>query len=218
MSMNPDRLLVALLFVLVPCGVLEWNEGPTPALAGILSRVRHECDPTNPDADYSGTLRTMPTERKREAILADVREIGARLLPGVRRELAREKDSEVQGMLTVMAAALGDEAAIVQAGREMAWSGYPAVRICAARTLRRLRDRRTAEWFLVALEDDHFVVNGEKFYPVRNLARLALQELAVEGSVSDAEFQRIDHGLKGDVSYEFALERRRRLEARKRKR
>ena len=209
MGMNPDRIIVALLFVFVPCLVLQWNAGPPPAFAGILARVRHECDPENPDADYSGTLRTMPTERKREAILADARKIGARLLPGVRREMARERDYEVRGMLTVMAAALGDEAAIVQAGREMAWSGYPAVRICAAKTLRRLKDPRTAEWFLAALQDDHFVVNGEKFYPVRNLARMALQELVATGSLSDAEVERIYRDLQGGT---YEGERRRRLE------
>jgi hypothetical protein len=211
--MNPDRLLVALLFVLLPCLVLEWNEGPTPAFADILARVRHECDPTNPEADYSWNLRTMPTERKREAILADARKIGARLLPEVRGELAREKDAEVQGMLTVMAAALGDEAAIEQAGREMAWSGYPAVRICAARTLRRLKDRRTVEWFLAALQDDHFVVNGgcgtlrEKFCPVRVLAELALQEVVATGALSKAEVLRIEYGLQGG-RYESELRRK----------
>ena len=209
MGMNPDRILVALLFVLVPCGVLEWKQGPPPAFAGILARLRHECDPANPEADYSWNLRSMPTERKREVILADARKIGAKLLPELRRELAREKDAEVQGMLTVMAADLGDEAAMEQAGREMAWSGYPAVRICAARTLRRLKDRRTVEWFLAALQDDHFVVNGEKYYPVRVLAQLALQELVATGSLSNAEVQRISQDLQGGT---YEAERRRRLE------
>jgi len=217
--MNPDRILVALLFVLVPCVVLEWNAGPPPAFADILARVRHECDPANPGADYTHAQSTQPTERKREAILADARKIGARLLPGVRRELARERDDEVRGMLIIIiAAAVGDEAAIKQAAQEMEWSDYPAVRICAAKMLRRLRERRTVEWFLAALQDEHFVVNGgcgtlrEKFYPVRIIAQLALQELVATGSLSEAEVQRISQGLQGGT-YEGERRRQRELEA-----
>ena len=201
--MNPDRLLVALLFVLVPCVVLEWNEGPSSAFAGILARLRHECDPANPDADYSWFQRSMPTERKREAILSDSREIGVKLLPELRRELARERDSEMRGMLWVMAADLGDEAAMVQTTQELEWSWFPAVRMSAVRTLRRLRDRRSIECLLRALQDEHFVVNGgcgtlrEKFYPVRIFARLALQELVATGALSRAEVLRIEYGLQG---------------------
>ena len=127
----------------------------------------------------------MPTERKREAIIQDCRNIGAALLPDVRRQMARELDDEMRGMLIVIAAALGDATAIELAGRQMAWSDFPAVRISAAKTLRRLQDRRTIEWFLAAMDDDHFVINGgcgiqrEKFYPVRCIVQMALRELIV---------------------------------------
>ncbi len=217
--MNHDRLLVALLFVLVPCLVLRRSDEPPSAFAGILARLRHECDPANPDADYSWTQSTMPTERKREAIIAECRSTGTKLLPEVRRALAEERDDELRSMLTIIAAALGDEAAIEQASRLMAWSGHPAVRISAARTLRRLGDRRSIEWFLTALQDDHFVVNGscgtlrEKFYPVRSLARLALQEAMAGGTLGRAEMQRINVGIEGKSSYEIEQQRRHQLEA-----
>ncbi len=181
--MSHDRFIIALLFVLLPCVVLNWNERPVSAFAGILVRLRHECDPANPEADYQWSQRSMPTERKREAIIEDCRRIGPNLLPDVRRQMTQELDDEMRGMLIVIAAALGDEASIESAVRQMTWSDFPAVRISAAKTLRRLQDRRTFEWFLDALDDGHFVVNGgcgtlrEKFYPVRTIARLALREL-----------------------------------------
>lgn len=181
--MNFDRVLAAVLFVLVPCLVLNWRESSSPAFEGILARLRHECDPANPEADYNWSQRSMPTEKKREAIIEDCRRLGVDLLPVVRREMACEADDEVRGMLIVIAAALGDKAAVEQAGRQMAWSDYPAVRISAAKTLRRLRDRRTINWFLTAMQDGHFVINGgcglqrEQFYPVRCIAQIAVREI-----------------------------------------
>lgn len=219
MGMCPDRLTLALLFVLVPCLVLNWREEPPSGFAGILARLRHECDPMNPDADYTWAQSTRPTERKREAIIAECRGTGRRLLPEVRRALAQERDDELRGMLRIIAAALGDEEALELAYHEMVWSEHPAVRISAARTLRRLKDRRSIEWFLMALRDDHFVVNGacgtlrEKFYPVRSLAQIALQEAMAGGALSRAEVVRIREGIDGKPSYEIELERRRELEA-----
>lgn len=214
MGMSSDRLMVALLLVLVPCLVLKWSDEPPSAFAGILARLRHECDPNNPDADYTWTQSTMPTERNREAIIAECRSSGRKLLPEVRRALARERDDELRGMLTLIAAALGDEAALRQAYHELVWSEHPAVRISAARTLRRLKDRRSIEWFLMALRDDHFVVNGacgtlrEKFYPVRSIAQIALQEAMAGGSLSHAEVVWIREGIDGKPPYETELKRR----------
>lgn len=219
MGMSSDRVMVALLLVLVPCLVLKWSDEPTAAFAGILARLRHECDPSNPDADYAWAQSTRPTERKREAIIAECRSSGRKLLPEVRRALAQERDDELRGMLRIIAAALGDEAALKLAYHEMVWSEHPAVRISAARTLRRLRDRRSTEWFLMALRDDHFVLNGacgimrEKFYPVRSLAQMALQEAMAGGALSHAEVERIREGIDGKPSYEFELKRGRELDA-----
>ena len=68
--------------------------------------------------------------------------------------------------------------------RLMVWSGYPAVRVCAARLLRDLRMPICAEWFTLALQDERVVVNNAcgldvdgKLYPVRLIAELALREL-----------------------------------------
>lgn len=181
--MSHDRFIVALLFVLVPGMVLNWNERPVSEFAGILVRLRHECDPANPEADYQWSQRSMPTERKREVIIEDCRKIGPNLLQDVRRQISQELDDEVRGMLIVIATALGDADSVEPAARQMTWSDFPAVRISAAKTLRRLQERQTFEWFLDAMDDGHFVVNGgcgtlrEKFYPVRTIARLALREL-----------------------------------------
>ena len=216
--MSQDRLIAALLFVLVPCLVLEWNESPSPEFGGILARLRHECDPANPEANYFWSQNSMPTEKKREAIIEDCRRIGAKMLADVRRQMDRETDEEVWGMLAVIAAALGDDASIEQAAREMAWSDYPAVRISAVKTLRRLRDRRTIEWFLAALQDEHYVVDGscgtfrEKFYPVRTLAQLALKEVMGERYPGDEQVRRISRANNGGPMFESLIERDRYFE------
>lgn len=181
--MRHDCLIIAALFVLVPCLVLNWSVRSDSVFDGILARVRHECDPANPEADFQWSQRSMPTEKKREAIIEDCRKLGAVVLPDVRKQLEREDDYEVHGMLVVIAAALGDKGALDKAARLMVWSDFPAVRISAARTLSRLRDRRTYDWFVSALDDEHFVVNGgcgslrEKFYPVRAIAQITLREM-----------------------------------------
>lgn len=216
--MHPDRLMLALLFLLVPCLVLKWREETPGAFAVILERLQHECDPANPDADYSRAQSTLPTERKREAIIAECRSTGRGLLPEVRRALAQERDAELRGMLCIIAAALGDEAALKEACQEMVWSEHPAVRISAARTLRRLKDRRCVEWYLTALQDGHFVVNGacgtlrEKFYPVRSLAQMALQEAVKDGALGRVEVARIRAGIDGRPPYD-AEQKRLELEA-----
>lgn len=186
MHMNHNRFIIGLLFMAVTSLVLNWQERRPSAFDDIMARLRHECDPENPDADYDWSQSSMPTERKRDAIIADCRKIGAKLLPEVRRQLARETDEETRGMLTVIAAALGDANSVKPAAEHMVWSYYPAVRISAAKTLRLLHDRRTLESFRLALKDDHFVVNGgcgtyrEQFYPVRNMAQIAMREMNVE--------------------------------------
>lgn len=169
---------------------LGWR-GKTPAPPPwewwhIVAELRHECDPANPEADYSWTQTTLPTERKREAIVQRCRHLGAGLLPELRASLSAETSDEMRGMLTVIAAALGDADARLPAAKAMTWSGFPAVKICAAKTLRRLKDRDLIPWFRLALKDDHFVVNGgcgllrERFYPLRSLAEAALRDLGAE--------------------------------------
>jgi hypothetical protein len=188
--MNKDLVITAVFVVAVVSIALGWrNQPPMEAHAEwtqILHDLRHECDPANPDADYSWSQRSMPTERKREAIIQRCRNLGAKLLPKVRGTLEFEQDDEVRGMLTVIAAALGDSTACVPAAKEMVWSEFPALKISAAWTLRRLHDPRMVPWFRIALKDSHFIVNGgcgayrELFFPVRTLAQIALREMGVE--------------------------------------
>ncbi|WP_395752298.1 HEAT repeat domain-containing protein [Prosthecobacter sp.] len=213
MGVNRNHLIAALLFIFVPCLVLKWNWSPSPAFASILAKVRHECDPDNPDADYYLRQGSMPTERNREAIIEECRRKGGELLPEVQRQIAQEKDYEVRGMLTVIAAALGDNEAVEKAAREMAWSDYPAVRISAAKTLRRLKDRRTIEWFVTAMQDDHFVVNGacgtlrEQFYPVRSIAQVALRDMMGSRYPGDDQVQKMSRAQNGGSMIETAEER-----------
>ena len=188
--MNKDPVITAVLVVAVVSIALGWrNQPPMEAHADwtqILHDLRHECDSANPDADYIWNQRSMPTERKREAIIQRCRGLGAKLLPKVRGALEFEQDDEVRGMLTVIAAALGDSTACVPAAKEMVWSDFPALKISAARTLHRLYDPRMIPWFRIALKDSHFLVNGgcgsyrEQFFPVRTLAQIALREMGVE--------------------------------------
>lgn len=166
--------------------VLNWRVQPCPIFEQIMVRLRKECDPENPEADYYWSQRSMPTERKREAIIAECRQIGGELLPCLREAIRRKHDEEVKGMLFVIGAALGDPDMVKPAAEQMVWAEFPAVRISAAKTLRRLHDRRTIEWFRIALKDRHFVVNGgcgllrEQFFPVRLTAKVAMTEMGVE--------------------------------------
>jgi hypothetical protein len=219
--MKHEHLLLPIFVVAVVWLTLGWRgTAPAPALTEwpqILAELRHECDPANPEADYSWTQRTMPTERKREAILQSCRRLGASLLPQVRAAMAMDKDDEVRGMLIVIAAALGDADSRIPAAKAMTWSYYPALRISAAQTLRRLRDRELVPWFRMALKDDHFVVNGgcgllrEKFFPVRSLAETALRDFGVEPIDEETLIRRTAQQKMSDFIKQIQTERQQRL-------
>jgi hypothetical protein len=90
-------------------------------------------------------------------------------------------------MLIVLAAGLGDASRMIPAAKFMAYSAYPAVRLCAARELQKLRDPQTIEWFEYAsIHDDRCVRNDDRgsfvefFYPVRTVAGLALKDFGLE--------------------------------------
>lgn len=96
----------------------------------------------------------------------------------------------------MLAAALGDAEWVIPATKLMAYSDHPAVRLCAARELGRLRNPTTVEWFdYAARNDDRHVRNDgcgrepEFFYPVRTAAVLALRDLGIEFK-SDEELRR----------------------------
>ncbi|MBK8037293.1 MAG: hypothetical protein IPK22_09190 [Verrucomicrobiaceae bacterium] len=181
--MSKDHLLTAAVIVLITSFTLHWRKSPIrqEAWQPILEAVRHECDPTNFDADYSFAQKTLPTERKRAALLQRCLELGPGLLPWIKDAIQHETDEEVRGMLTVFAAALGDTASIELAARCMTGRDFPALKITAAKALLPIRDPRLIAWFRLAMNDWHFVVNGdcglqrEQFYPVRAIAAKALR-------------------------------------------
>jgi hypothetical protein len=164
--MIKDHLFTATVIILITSFTLQWRKSPIlhREWQPILAAVRHECDPANFDADYSFTQKTLPTERKRAALL----------------QRCLESDEEVRGMLTAFAAALGDADSIQPTARAMNGHDFPALKITAAKALLPIRDPRLVTWFRIAMNDWHFVVNGdcglqrEQFYPVRAIAAKAL--------------------------------------------
>lgn len=185
------RRLLAAFAVLSAAGLAAWlgSHGPVPRAAdhfeiwALLASLERECDPDSPNNDYEWSSNAPPTERRRMELLAGLKELGAPALAEVRDRRQAERDDEYGQMLAVAAAALGDESVVVEASKLMAWSDFPAVRICAAQVVRGLKDERAVEWFQVALHDQRSVRNDacatwrERFYPVRVTAELALREL-----------------------------------------
>lgn len=180
--MSKDHLLTAAVIILITSFTLH---GRKPLILHhewhpILEAVRHECDPANVDADYSFAQKTLPTERKRAALLQRCLNLGPGLLPWIKDSIPRESDEEVRGMLTAFAAALGDADSIQPTARAMNGHDFPALKITAAKALLPVRDPRLVDWFRRAMNDWHFVVNGdcglqrEQFYPVRAIAAKAL--------------------------------------------
>jgi hypothetical protein len=87
-------------------------------------------------------------------------------------------------MLVLASLRRDNEKSVQVVCRLMVWSGYPVVRVCAARLLRDLRMPICAEWFTHALRDERVVMNNAcgldvdgKLDPVRLIAELALREL-----------------------------------------
>lgn len=189
MGVNWSRLIFAsVALVLLALGMSRWiKQEPSgllnPAADAVFLRLQQECDPGNPNADYAWATSAPPTERQRLALLDECRNAGMAWLPSLSAWQQRAGDSELGQMLQVAALAMGDRDQRLPVCHLMAWSDHPAVRVCAARELRRLRDPRVAEWFESALDDDRFVLNSdcgtgpERFYPVRVVAELALRDL-----------------------------------------
>jgi hypothetical protein len=103
-------------------------------------------------------------------------------IEGVR--IAHDFNYEWGEMLVLASLRRDNEKSVLDVCRLMVWSGYPAVRVCAARLLRDLRIPICAEWFTLALQDERVVMNNAcgldidgKLYPVRLIAEQALREL-----------------------------------------
>lgn len=153
----------------------------------LLTQLEQECEPDSPMNDYAWSSNAPPTERHRRQMLERFHEIEAVALAEVHARLRKPRDDEFGEMLVVIASAMGDKTLVPMTARLMAYSEHPAVRLCAARELRRLRDPRTTEWFdYAANNDDRRVRNdgcgraAEFFYPVRTVAALALKEMGIE--------------------------------------
>jgi hypothetical protein len=148
-----------------------------------LEAMRVECDPNTVGNDYEWSQATQPTERRRMdllKVLHNLPESAVLEVAGITHNLNDEF-----GQMRVLAALNREkEKSVLDVCRLMVWSGYPAVRVCAARLLRDLRLPICAEWFTLALQDERVVMNNAcgldvdgKLYPVRLLAELALREL-----------------------------------------
>lgn len=193
------NVLITLLFVGLVIELVLLSPGRhahnATEWAGLLARLNKECAPENLEAEYYWSQKTQPTERKREQIIQHCRECGPQLLPHVMASLHREKDEQMRGMLTVIAAALGDAASLKAAEDVMLWHDHPAVRIAAARMLMRRQDPGSIRSFRWALEDDHFVLNGdcglgrEKFFPVRAIAEAALMRMTGRAETEEQVWQ-----------------------------
>lgn len=167
------------------------DQGDSKLVSSLLQQLERECDPESPDNNYDWTLNAQPTEHKRGELLKQLNAIGPVSLAEVQACRQREVNTEYHEMLTLVAMTLGDDAALEETARNMAYSTHPAVRLCAARELRKRRDRRMEEWFQLALRDDRSVRNdacgreSHRYYPVRVVAELALKEMGICPEVSN---------------------------------
>lgn len=150
-----------------------------------LKALEAECDPATLGNDYEWSQSTQPTERRRMELLnklkAHPRETAAAIS---RLALNPAVNGERAQMLTLARLDAKDLPSVQRVCRLMVWSGYPAVRICAARLLRELKNPACEEWFTLALQDERVVMNNAcgldadgRIYPVRLIAELALRDL-----------------------------------------
>ena len=157
-----------------PLDVVQW-----------LKALEVECDPATLGNDYEWSQSTQPTERRRMELLtklqAKPRETAAAIS---RLALNPAANDERAQMLTLARLDAKDLPSVQRVCRLMVWSGYPAVRICAARLLRELKNPACEEWFTLALQDERVVMNNAcgldadgRIYPVRLIAELALRDL-----------------------------------------
>ena len=157
-----------------PLDVLQW-----------LKALEVECDPATLGNDYEWNQSTQPTERRRMELLkklqAKPRETASAIY---RLALNPAVNDERAQMLTLARLDAKDLPSVQRVCRLMVWSGYPAVRICAARLLRELKNPACEEWFTLALQDERVVMNNAcgldadgRIYPVRLIAELALRDL-----------------------------------------
>uniref|UniRef100_UPI000A5EC6CF hypothetical protein n=1 Tax=Verrucomicrobium spinosum TaxID=2736 RepID=UPI000A5EC6CF len=173
-----------------PVLMLRFQAGPQahPCAAetlAVLERLKAECNPRSVTNEYVFSTTAQPTELARGKILNELALLADEepVLSAIRQRLDRRDTTEYAEMLQVLMLGLGDRGSLRPVGELMVLSEYPAVRICAARVLRRLHDVESGEFFIDALGDPRFVRNDAcgihpgKYYPVRTIAALALHEM-----------------------------------------
>ncbi|RYX82906.1 hypothetical protein EON83_17525 [bacterium] len=151
--MKPRLFLFSSLLML-QC--VSWSaEPPTRAvgdIGGILNRLKSECDNPKVSNDAQWISYCSETELKRMQCIATLKSAGTTGETQVRQELGGAKGEYLQ-MLVVTLAAMGDNDSIWQAGQLMLRAKLPAVRVCAALELSRLKDKRLVGPFKQALSD-----------------------------------------------------------------
>jgi hypothetical protein len=186
LALCAGALLVAAIAWMVPSADAPVARGgPDHAkVVALLAQLERECDPDSPWNDYVWSSKAPPTERHRRIILEQLHGMNDAALAEVRSRLKDPPLDEFGEMLIVLAAAFGDASKVIPAAKLMAYSEHPAVRLCAARELAKLRNPQTIEWFeYAASHDDRCVRNDDRgsfvdfFYPVRTVATLALKDM-----------------------------------------
>lgn len=149
----------------------------------VLQYLKSECDNPKVSNECAWTYYASETELARFRCIKQLKSMGDDAQAQVRRELATAK-GEYRQMLTIALAAFGDNSSIYQSGQLMLHARLPAVRVCAAGELRRLKDSRMLEPFKLALADgfkrrDGSCVSRGMIYPVRLIASDALVDLGM---------------------------------------
>lgn len=161
------------------------NESAHPEVLQWLKALEVECDPATIGNDYEWSQSTQPTERRRMELLNKLRAHPRETAAAISRlALNPAVNDERAQMLTLARLDAKELPSVQRVCRLMVWSGYPAVRICAARLLRELKNPACEEWFTLALQDERVVMNNAcgldadgRIYPVRLIAELALRDL-----------------------------------------
>ena len=176
--------LVLLALMISPGATHPANTSlPTLSIVASLSKLKLECDRSHLSNESRWTSYLSATEVERGDCIANLKTAREAALPQVRKELETAK-GEYKEMLTIALAALGDEAALNQTGELMLKAQKPAVRVCAARELRRLKNKGLIEPFKQALADpfkrsDTSCLKRGMIYPVRLIASDALVDLGL---------------------------------------
>jgi hypothetical protein len=193
-------VIVGLLgFILGICHFLTRPSQSEREAERLLASLIKECDLYSPNNNYEFSNGPQPTEWARLKIIQQLKALGSSALSEtIKLRDSRAGYDEAKEMLILISAALGDRGALAEASELVADSNYPAVRVCAARELRKLHDPSTKDALCRAMNDTLFYRGcacGEAkdggWYPVRLLAWLALKDLGV----SEIELESLDrHG------------------------